>query len=304
VVQPGGNPFEGVALPRISQSAAEDALCPSLFAKAATEFGLHPVPLAGGQPVAVPMSIRWASPWASAPIAAICERFGCGNYSKASAQTTILPVLMKKPNFEVRTECEVLKVNLHPDGKSAKSVTYIDTSGNEYEQPADMVILALWVDECAHDAAVEDRQALRPEHQSGRGGAQLLLPDRRRRRAMIFDDKRFNPFMGAGALSTAAHDFNSDMDHSKLDFVGGCSIGSGESNGRPIQGRPTPPGTPRWGAQWKEATAKAYLWPCDEHRRFGFELCPAGQLSRSRSHLYRPAFRPSPAAHDLRFPRQ
>ena len=29
-----------------------------------------------------------------------CERFGCANYSKASAQTTILPVLMKKPNFE------------------------------------------------------------------------------------------------------------------------------------------------------------------------------------------------------------
>ena len=42
-----------------------------------------------------------------------CERFGCGNYSKASAQTTILPVLIKKPNFEVRTECEVLKINLH-----------------------------------------------------------------------------------------------------------------------------------------------------------------------------------------------
>ena len=55
-----------------------------------------------------------------------CERFACANYSKASAQTTILPVLMKKPNFELRTECEVLKVNLTPDGKMAKSVTYID----------------------------------------------------------------------------------------------------------------------------------------------------------------------------------
>ena len=28
--------------------------------------------------------------------------------------------------------------------------------------------------------------------------------------SMIFDDKRFNSFMGAGALSTAAHDFNAD----------------------------------------------------------------------------------------------
>ncbi len=33
-----------------------------------------------------------------------CERFACGNYSKASAQTTILPVLDQKPNFEARTE--------------------------------------------------------------------------------------------------------------------------------------------------------------------------------------------------------
>ncbi len=33
------------------------------------------------------------------------------------------------PNFEARTECEVLTVNLRPDGKSAKSVTYIDKFG-------------------------------------------------------------------------------------------------------------------------------------------------------------------------------
>ena len=48
------------------------------------------------------------------------------------------------------------------------------------------------------------------------------------------------------------------MDHSKLDFVGGATIGAGSSNGRPIQGRPVPPGTPRWGSKWKDATAKTY----------------------------------------------
>jgi gluconate 2-dehydrogenase alpha chain len=40
--------------------------------------------------------------------------------------------------------------------------------------------------------------------------------------------------------------------------VGGATIGSGESNGRPINNRPTPPGTPRWGSKWKDATAKTY----------------------------------------------
>ena len=48
-----------------------------------------------------------------------CEKFGCGNYSKASPQTTILPVLMRKPNFTLRTECEVLKINLDASGKRA-----------------------------------------------------------------------------------------------------------------------------------------------------------------------------------------
>ena len=40
--------------------------------------------------------------------------------------------------------------------------------------------------------------------------------------------------------------------------MGGCTIGTGESNGRPINNRPTPPGTPRWGSKWKDATAKTY----------------------------------------------
>ena len=66
-------------------------------------------------------------------------------------------------------------------------------------------------------------------YQTGGGGAQL-----------IFDDKHFNPFIGAGALSMATHDYNGDaFDHSDLDFVGGVTIGSGESNGRPIDNRPT-----------------------------------------------------------------
>jgi choline dehydrogenase-like flavoprotein len=40
-----------------------------------------------------------------------CEKFGRGNYSKASPQTTILPVLMQRPNFTLPTNCEVLKVD-------------------------------------------------------------------------------------------------------------------------------------------------------------------------------------------------
>ena len=44
-------------------------------------------------------------------------------YSKASPQTTILPVLLKKPNFELRTHSHVIKVNLDSTGKKAVGVT-------------------------------------------------------------------------------------------------------------------------------------------------------------------------------------
>ena len=56
-----------------------------------------------------------------------CEWFGCGNYSKASPQTAVLPVLLRKSNFEARTECEVMRINLDRSKTRAKSVTYVDT---------------------------------------------------------------------------------------------------------------------------------------------------------------------------------
>ena len=232
----------------------------TLFAEAARGLGLHPFP----QP-ASNLSRAYVNPLGIAmgecTYCGYCERFGCANYSKASAQTTILPVLMKKPNFEVRTESEILKINLRPDGKSARSVTYIDRAGNELEQPGDLIILAGYglmnvrmmflsgigkpYDPKTGEGVVGRNYC----YQTGGGGAQL-----------IFKDKQFNPFIGSGALGMALHDFNGDaFDHSKLDFVGGSGIacGGGQWPGRSAAGRP-PPGTPRWGAQWKKATAETY----------------------------------------------
>src|SRR6185312_6517577 len=47
-------------------------------------------------------------------------------------------------------------------------------------------------------------------------------------------------------------------DHPHLNFVGGAGISCDPSNGRPIGYRPTPPGTPRWGAGWKKGTVEGY----------------------------------------------
>ncbi len=71
-----------------------------------------------------------------------CTNYGGANYSKASAITTVLPALMLKENFTVYTNCEVLEMLTDSSGKKATGVTYVDSSGDTWEQPADLVIVA------------------------------------------------------------------------------------------------------------------------------------------------------------------
>ncbi|MBV9549720.1 MAG: GMC family oxidoreductase [Alphaproteobacteria bacterium] len=258
-VQQGGNPFEGSRSREYPNPPLKRPYCASLFEEAARNLGLHPFPTPAAnlsRPYVNPLGVAMGE----CTYCGYCERFGCANYSKSTPQTTILPVLIRKRNFEVRTECEVMKINLHPDGKTAKSVTYLDEKGVECEQPGDLILLCgyglmnvrmLFLSGIGKPYDPKTGQGTLGRnycYQTGGGGATLY-----------FDDKRFNPFMGAGALISSAHDFNGDnFDHAHLDFVGGASISSGQTNGRPISGRPTPPGTPRWGSQWKAATAATY----------------------------------------------
>src|SRR6266852_9723721 len=56
-----------------------------------------------------------------------------------------LPALMQNKNFELRTLANVVKVNLDSERKRAVSVTYVDSRGREFEQPADLVLLTSYV---------------------------------------------------------------------------------------------------------------------------------------------------------------
>ena len=257
-IQPGGNPFESARSRDYPNPPMKMPYASTLFAQTVKELGYHPFPLPSAnlsQAYVNPLGVRMGQ----CSYCGFCERFACGNYSKASAQTTILPVLMKKSNLELRTECEVLKVNLIPDGKSAKSVTYIDAQGTEYEQPGDIVLI------CAY-ALMNVRMLLLskigpqydPQTGAGTVGRNYCYQTNSAAR-MFFEGKHFNPFIGAGALGQSMDDFNGDaFDHSKLDFVGGAGIKCTITNGRPIGNRPTVPGSPRWGAKWKQATVEGY----------------------------------------------
>lgn len=255
----GGNPFEG---PRGREYPLPPLRMPyssALFTEAAKGLGFHPFPLPASN-MSKPYVNSLGVAMGECTYCGYCERFGCANYSKAMPQTTILPVLMRKSNFEARTECEILKINLRPDGKTAKSVTYVDASGNEFEQPGDLILL------CGYGLMNVRMMLLSgigqpydPATGNGTVGRNYCYQTQGSAARLFFEGKHFNPFVGSGALAAGIDDFNGDaFDHSALDFVGGANISCGNSNGRPIGNRPTPPGTPRWGAEWKKATAETY----------------------------------------------
>ena len=232
---------------------------PTLFGDAAKKLGLKPFPCPSAN-----MSRTYTNPLgvtlAPCTYCGFCEKFGCGNNSKASPQTTILPVLMQKDNFELRTECEVLTVNRDSTGKQATGVTYIDTQGRTFEQPAQLVILCAYG---LHNArllllsgigkAYDPRTG---EGVVGKNYAYQIVSGV----DAFFDDKVMNPFVGAGALGVGVDEYNGDnFDHGGLGFIGGGYIACWTTNGRPIEHHPTPEGTPKWGSNWKRAVAQNYL---------------------------------------------
>lgn len=256
---PGGNPFEGPRQREFPTPPMEMTLAPKMFAKAATELGWHPFP----QPSAN-LSQAFTNPYgcklAPCTYCGFCERFGCGNYSKSSPQTCVLPALVREPGFEARTECQVTRVNLSRDGKRATGVTYVDTQGKEWEQPADLVLL------CAYQLFNVRLMLLSgigapydPATGKGVVGRNYAYQIGGGATGFFDGSPNFNPFVGAGSVGMVADDFNADnFDHQGVGFIGGASLNCITSNGRPISNRPTPPGTPRWGAKWKQATRDTY----------------------------------------------
>lgn len=261
VLQEGGNPFEG---PRASDyplpplATLNGAL---LFGKATRELGYHPFAQAAAN-----ASRAYTNPHGAqlgpCNFCGFCERFGCYNYAKASPQTTLLPTLLRRPNFELRTRSHVLRVNLAADGKRATGVTYVDAQGAEIEQPADLVILCAYQ---LHNVRLLLLSGIgkRYDPATGQGVVGRNYAYQLGAGANLFfgRDQPMNPFVGAGASGTVIDDFDGDnFDHGPLGFVGGASINCINTGGRPIQQMPLPAGTPAWGAAWKRAIKDNYLY--------------------------------------------
>jgi gluconate 2-dehydrogenase alpha chain len=255
---PGGNPFEGPRSREYPNPPLKTAYSSALFAKATQAMGYKPFPVPTGAN-SRPYKNEYGATINACVYCGYCQFFGCEMGAKASPQTAVLPALMQNRNFELRTLCNVVRVNLDSEKKRAVSVTYVDSRGREFEQPADLVLLTSYVlnntrlmllsgigkpyDLVANTGVVGRNYAYQTPSSV----------------TLFFEDKNFNSFMGAGGLGLAIDEFNGDnFDHSGLGFIGGGFMQAGSNGARPIEVRPVPPGTPRWGPEWKKAVAKYF----------------------------------------------
>ncbi|MDQ7979311.1 GMC family oxidoreductase [Paraburkholderia sp. SARCC-3016] len=255
----GGNRYEAWRSKEYPTPPLKDIYGAQLFSRAARELGYEPFPIPAAN-VSTPYTNPYGVRLGPCNLCGFCEDFGCYMYSKSSPQTTIHPALFQKKNFELRTRCQVLRVNRDASGKVATGVTYIDAQGREIEQPADLVVLSAFQMHNVrllllsgisqpYDPATGEGVVGRNFAYQMNGGVNAFLPK----------GTQLNPFIGAGAAGQAIDDFNGDnFDHGPLGFIGGANVRHMRTGGRPIGQAGVPKGTKPWGSAWKAAVQDSY----------------------------------------------
>src|SRR5207244_12635962 len=127
-----------------------------------------------------------------------------------------------------------------------------------FEQPADLVLLTSYVSSNVRLMLLSGiGRPYDPQANSGVVGRNYAYQTNGNVTA-FFEDKVFNQFMGAGALSMMIDDIDGDnFDHTGMVFIGGGWTGAASTGARPIDFHPVPSGTPRWGSEWKKADRKS-----------------------------------------------
>lgn len=256
----GGNVFEGARASDYPTPPLKRSLSGDMFAKAAGELGYHPFP----QPVSNasrPYTNSEGLTLGACQYCGFCERAGCEANAKAGPLVCVVPKLRADPKFELRTRAWVSRLIYDKPGKKVTGVLYTDTrTGEEYEQPAGLVVLSAYV--FGNVGLMLYSGIGEPyDPSTGRGtvGKNYCYQLSRMGINFFFEDKDFNPFMGSPGMAMLIDDFNGDnFDHSGLGFLGGVKMSCGSGTGSPIGYHPVPPGTPRWGSEWKRATKKWY----------------------------------------------
>ncbi len=243
-------PFGGHRSAPYPTPATKQTYFGKLFADASLSLGYHPHPAPCAN-----LSQTYRNPDGiirpACQYCGFCERFGCMVGAKAQPTNTLLPVINKLKNVTIRTNAQVRRI-LTRDGK-ATGVSYIGAKGQEYFQPANIVILASWT--------LNNTRLLLMSKIGNQNTGRNLTHQVMGAGATLFFDRPLNRFMGSGSSNITVSDFDADyFDHAGLDFIRGAYIGSPAYGARPIANFGTVPPDVKssWGSEWKKAAIDAY----------------------------------------------
>jgi gluconate 2-dehydrogenase alpha chain len=255
----GGNIFEG---PRSHEYVNPPHPMPyfaTLFEKAAQDLGYHPYPQPSAnltRPYRNPDGVERPA----CEYCGHCGFFGCMVGAKATPTTTMLPVLKGRKNFTLRTNSWVRRV-IHQEGK-ALGVSYIDASGKEVMQPADVVVIAAWTLNAVGLLLLSGiGETYDPE--TGKGTLGKNLTQHVLHGTQVFFEKSLNGFMGGGGVGVAISDFAGDPPDADVAagvFRGGVvrTILGGQTPIQAFGAIPHGVVNSNWGSEWKKAGLEWY----------------------------------------------
>jgi len=260
-IQQGGNPFEGPRSRPYPTPAQGPAVQPHFVRQGRARTRLQAVSSAVRQSLAgLYKSARPANGTVHLLRLLRVVRLQQLFQSQSADHDSSLPD--PQTEFSARDNSEVIKINVDRSGRHATGVTFVDTSGEEWEQPADLVILSAFslfnVQLLLHSKIGVPYDAAANTGVIGRNYTHQTVSTVNG----FFDRKKFNfnPFIASGAIGMCIDEFNGDnFDHGPHGFVGGGYLGQVQTGARPIESTLTPPGTPKWGAAWKSAVRDNYL---------------------------------------------
>lgn len=256
----GGNPFAPDRSSDFPLPAQKNTVSAMLFAKAAESVGYHPYNMPSAN-TSGPYTNPYGAQMGPCNFCGFCSGYACYMYSKASPNVNILPALRMDPRFELRTLCQATRINLAEDGKTATGVTYMDASGQEVFQPADIVAVCSFQFNNVRMLLLSGiGKPYDPVSNTGVVGRNFAFQNMATIKVFFDKGQHYtNTFVGAGGNGVAVDDFNADnFDHGPHGFVGGSPFWVNQAGTKPIAASVTPPGTPGWGSAWKAATAQYY----------------------------------------------
>lgn len=215
----GGKRSEKYPLPPMKISPAM-----KMFSESCKSLNYHPYAMPSAnlsEPYTNPDGIERAA----CQYCGFCERFGCEYGAKADPVVTVIPVASKTGKFDLRTHSNVREI-LHKGGK-ATGVRYTDvTTGEEYEQPADIVVLTSYVFNNTRLLLMSKLgKPYDPTTGTGVIGKNYAYQVLQGAAVGFYDDKQFNLYSGAGSMGVCIDDFNGDnFDHKDLKFIHGANI--------------------------------------------------------------------------------